>query len=139
MMCHGINLVLIIYIDVKLCYCEHDNGITPKNGIMCGNYGKKFEQDGYCASEEQCSGGTRDDPVSSWVTADNKGDLCSSKLCYCEHKNGATPYNGIKCGFIGGSWSQDGYCSTHQKCTGATESDSMTNWVTISNKGDLCD
>ena len=138
MMYFGIILVLILYLDVKLCYCAHDNGITPKNGIMCGYYGKKFEQKEYCASVEQCSGATRDDPVSSWVIADKKGDLCSEKLCYCEHKNGGTPKNGIRCGFIGGSWSRDGYCSSDEKCTGAIESNSMTEWVTISKKGDLC-
>merc|ERR1711894_263543 len=64
------------------------------------------------------------------------------RMCYCEHKNGATPQNGFRCGIIGESFtgpSENGYCSSNERCTGGTENDPTSTWVLFGNKGDLCD
>ena len=42
------------------------------------------------------------------------------------------------CGSYGGDFFRDGYCSTHQTCTGGTKDDWGKNWVTKNKKGDLC-
>ena len=63
---------------MDVCYCEHKNGKTPNNGIMCGTYGGDFFRDGYCSTHQTCTGGTKDDWGKNWVTKNKKGDLCKS-------------------------------------------------------------
>lgn len=124
----------------KLCYCEHKNGGIPKNGIMCGFNGVLFTRNGYCSEGQRCTGATKNDGYYDWKTERKKKDLCTNdiKVCYCEHKDGGISKNGIMCGFSGGSYIRNGYCSGNQQCTGATKDKGYNNWVTEDKKGDMC-
>ena len=63
------------FIDASLkCYCEHKNGATGKNGIMCGKDGR-YQRTGYCSSDEWCTGTVNaHDAV---VPELNKAELCT--------------------------------------------------------------
>ena len=69
----------ILYIGYHsyVCYCEHKNGATPNNGIMCGYKDEVFNINGHCASDEKCTGLTKDDPISKRVPSHRKAELCS--------------------------------------------------------------
>ena len=42
-------------IDTKKCYCEHPNGRTPDNGIMCGIH-DDYQLIAYCHEHQDCTG-----------------------------------------------------------------------------------
>ena len=55
------------------CYCEHDNGSTPDNGIMCG-LDDEYQRVGYCAATQSCTGTTS---ASDGVDYLSRADLCA--------------------------------------------------------------
>ena len=63
--------------ETRRCYCAHKNGETPKNGIVCKTAAGKVWTDGYCASDETCTGPTSSDTCNEWILRNKKGDLCT--------------------------------------------------------------
>ena len=72
-----IKYVLIHFIAEKVCYCEHKDKGSPKNGIMCGYNGGTFTQNGYCQTQEVCSGVAKTDSESKRVKVNQKRTLCT--------------------------------------------------------------
>ena len=64
------------------------------------------------------------------------GDV--SHVCYCEYKNGASPQNGIMCGYNGESFSRVDNCGIHNRCIGPTEDDSISKRIPSFRKTELC-
>ena len=61
---------------IVTCYCAHENGATPNNGIMCASLDfTEPEGSGFCGSDEVCTGTTEDNFLA--VDVSNKGDLCT--------------------------------------------------------------
>ena len=61
-----------------MCYCQHKNGQTPNNGIMCGYKGDVFSVHAHCSSDESCVGPTADDPLPTRIPSFRKAELCSN-------------------------------------------------------------
>ena len=59
-------------------------------------------------------------------------------VCYCEHKNGEMPNNGILCGYNGEDFTTYGNCPNGLICTGPIESDPETKRVPSFRKEQLC-
>ena len=70
---------MVLFSDEKVCYCEHKDKGSPKNGIMCGyNYDDaSFTRNEYCQTGEVCSEVGKDDSKKNRVSVDEKGSLCT--------------------------------------------------------------
>ena len=62
----------------KVCYCENKNQGSPMNGIMCGYNGGTFTRNGYCKTNQVCSGVVKTDSESNRVKVGQKGTLCTN-------------------------------------------------------------
>lgn len=73
----------VIYCSIdettERCYCEHENGKNPNNGIMCKTPTGSASRIAHCASEETCTGPTSGDECSLWPLRPKKADLCTGK------------------------------------------------------------
>ena len=59
-------------------------------------------------------------------------------MCYCEHKNGQAPNNGIMCGYTGKPFSVHGYCGSDETCVGPTANDPLSKRFPSIRKAELC-
>ena len=65
-----------------VCFCEHKNGKSPQNGIICGYNSEDFVLSGHCPSNYACIGPTKDDPVYKRIPSFRKKELCGTDLLH---------------------------------------------------------
>lgn len=75
------NFKYFINLIVAKCYCEHQDGAMPDNGILCSK-GGNVERIAYCSTDEKCTG-TTDPEATDAANETNYGVLCTKGKFQC--------------------------------------------------------